>query len=148
MSHANLNKKFEFFFHSITRLSYYRYWCFAAGGAAGDGEGAGVEQPRPALQARVPVRLLEIVFSLRISTTQGASVFKTWSTAGVMSRCRVYRRTYLYSGASYPPENGGAGKKGHPGCRVRKFSILTQKLFFWEAFKIRHRTGTDLRRQL
>jgi hypothetical protein len=45
---------------------------------------------------------------------------------------------YLHSGASYAPENGGVWKKGHPRCRVRKFSILTQKLFFWQAFKNRH----------
>jgi hypothetical protein len=53
---------------STFKLQYYRCSFFAAGGAAGDGEGAGVEQPGPALQARVPVRLLEIVLSLRMST--------------------------------------------------------------------------------
>jgi hypothetical protein len=43
----------------------------------------------------------------------------------------VYRRTYLWFRASYAPEACGIWKKGHPGCRVRKFSILpTQKNSF------------------
>ncbi len=34
-------------------------------------------------------------------------------------------------------------KEGSSWMQVRKFSIVTQQLFFWQAFKNRHRTGTD-----
>ncbi len=47
----------------------------------------------------------------------------------------VYRSTYHRFRASYAPGAEGIWKKGHPGCRVRIFSILIQKLFFWQAFK-------------
>ncbi len=47
----------------------------------------------------------------------------------------VYRRTYLCFRASYAPGAGGVWKKGHPGCRVRKFSILTKNSFFGKHLK-------------
>jgi hypothetical protein len=65
-----------------------------------------------------------------------------------MKKQSEFFRMYLLSNASYAPENSGVLKKGHPGCRVQKFSNLTQILFFWQALKNRHRTGTDLQRQL
>jgi hypothetical protein len=47
----------------------------------------------------------------------------------------VYRSTYFWFRKSYAPGASGIGKKGHPGCRVRNFSILTQKLFFGKHLK-------------
>ncbi len=38
-----------------------------------------------------------------------------------------------------PFGRGGVWKKDNPGCRVQKGSVLTQKLFFWHAFKGVHR---------
>ncbi len=43
--------------------------------------------------------------------------------------------TVIFYGASYAPAAGGVWKKGNPGCRVRKYSVLTQKLFFWHDLK-------------
>ncbi len=44
-------------------------------------------------------------------------------------RCALFHSN-LHYGASYAPAAGGVWKKGNPGCRVRKYSVLTQKLFF------------------
>ncbi len=56
-------------------------------------------------------------------------------------RCELFNKCLYYS-ASYAPAAGGVLKKCYPGCRVRKFSVLTQKLFFWHAFKNWHLTAT------
>jgi hypothetical protein len=48
---------------------------------------------------------------------------------------REFFRMYLHYGASYAPETGGVWMKGHPGCRVRKFSVLKQKSFFGKQLK-------------
>jgi hypothetical protein len=44
-------------------------------------------------------------------------------------RCEYFRR-YLHYGQSYAPAAGGIRKKGHSGFKARKFSLLTQTLFF------------------
>jgi hypothetical protein len=47
----------------------------------------------------------------------------------------VFRRTYLWFRANYAPEAGGVWKKGYSGFILGKFSLLTQKLSFWQAFQ-------------